>query len=109
MSEAGFSAPSGYLVQNPQWNTQPDGSGSGAHNQLYVKHNSTTHLYAQWSEATVTPGQAYTITYMDGDVKVGEEIVAAGGKHGHHGWTGQENFVISRLGEQPDGRRLHAL
>lgn len=43
-----------------------------------MKHNSTTHLYAQWSEATVTPGQAYTITYMDGDVKVGEEIVAAG-------------------------------
>lgn len=107
VSEAGFSAPSGYLVQNPQWNTQPDGSGSGAHNQLYVKHNSTTHLYAQWSEATVTPGQAYTITYMDGDVKVGEEIVAAGESTAIMDGPVKENFVFKGWAEQPDGAAVY--
>ena len=73
-SEVGFTAPSGFKLKNTPWNKKADGTGDGANKVLYVKPNSTNHIYAQWEGE----GTYYTITYKDGDTTVGTDNVLAG-------------------------------
>ena len=72
--EVGFTAPAGFKIKSMPWNTKADGTGNGVNKLLYVKPNSTNHIYAQWEGE----GTYYTITYKDGDNTVGTDAVLAG-------------------------------
>ena len=70
VAQVGFTAPSGYALASTPWNKQADGNGDGVDSMVYVKPNSTTHLYAQW-----VPGEVSTkvaLKYMNGDEQYGE-------------------------------------
>ena len=73
-AEVGFTAPAGFKIKSTPWNTKADGTGDGVNKLLYVKPNSTNHIYAQWEGE----GTYYTITYKDGDNTVGTDAVLAG-------------------------------
>ena len=70
VAQVGFTAPSGYALASTPWNKQADGNGDGVGSMVYVKPNSTTHLYAQWVPGEVST--KVTLKYMNGDEQYGE-------------------------------------
>ena len=77
----GFTVPTGYTLASPPWNTNADGNGTAVDKMFTFKmsdNNKTTHLYAQYNEVQIQPESRYTITYMNDENKVGEDVVVAG-------------------------------
>ncbi len=70
-AEAGFTAPNGYKLASPPWNTKADGTGSAVNAVMMCKNNATYHLYAQWTPTQVS--QTLTLKYMDGQTELVNE------------------------------------
>lgn len=70
-AKLGFTAPDGYSLASPPWNTNANGSGEGINSLLSVTAGSTKHLYAQWKSDQTT--EIYKLKYMNGTSPYGDE------------------------------------
>ena len=70
-AEAGFTAPNGYKLASPPWNTRADGTGSAVNAIMMCKNNATYHLYAQWTPTEVS--KTLILKYMDGTTELANE------------------------------------
>ena len=98
-SELGFTAPAGYKPKSTPWNTKADGTGEGVSTMLFVKPNSTNHIYAQWEGAL----EQWIITYKDGSNIVGTDYVTKGDPTVAHGALTKDGYTFKGWSKTNDG------